>query len=69
MKTPELTYIVTSYNYDKFLNENLASLCNQWTEENPFNVLVVDDGSVDDSINIINSYLKKYNFVSRRKSV
>lgn len=64
MKTPELTYIVTSYNYDKFLNENLASLCNQWTEENPFNVLVVDDGSVDDSINIINFYLKKYNFVS-----
>lgn len=64
MKTLELTYIVTSYNYDKFLNENLASLCNQWTEKNPFNVLVVDDGSVDDSINIINSYLKKYNFVS-----
>ncbi len=64
MKTPELTYIVTSYNYDKFLNENLASLCKQWTEKNPFNVLVVDDGSVDDSINIINSYSKKYNFVS-----
>lgn len=63
MKTLELTYIVTSYNYDKFLNENLASLCNQWTEKNPFNVLVVDDGSVDDSINIINSYKKKYNFV------
>lgn len=64
MKTPELTYIVTSYNYGKFLNENLASLCNQWTEINPFNVLVVDDGSEDDSINIIDSYFKKYNFVS-----
>ena len=64
MKTPELTYIVTSYNYDKYLNENLASLCKQWTKTNRFNVLVVDDGSVDDSINIINSYLKKYNFVS-----
>lgn len=64
MKSPELTYIVTSYNYGRFLNENLTSLCIQWTEETPFNVLVVDDGSVDDSINIINSYLNKYNFVS-----
>ena len=64
MKTPELTYIVTSYNYGKYLDENLASLCNQWTKKTPFNVLVVDDGSIDDSINIINSYLNKYNFVS-----
>jgi len=64
MKTPELTYIVTSYNYGNFLNENLTSLCRQWTEETPFNVLVVDDGSIDDSINIIDSYLNKYNFVT-----
>ena len=64
MKTPKLTYIVTSYNYGKFLNENLASLCRQWTEKTPFNVLVVDDGSIDDSVNIINSYINKYNFVS-----
>lgn len=33
-------------------------------KKTPFNVLVVDDGSIDDSINIINSYLNKYNFVS-----
>lgn len=64
MATPELTYIVTSYNYGKFLSENLTSLCKQWSEKAPFNVLVVDDGSLDDSINIINSYLNKYNFVT-----
>lgn len=64
MKTPELTYIVTSYNYGRYLNENLESLCCQWTEKTPFNILVVDDGSTDDSINIINSYSEKYNFVS-----
>ena len=56
MKTPELTYIVTSYNYGRFLNENLESLCCQWTEKTPFNILVMDDGSTDDSINIIKSY-------------
>ena len=64
MKTPELTYIVTSYNYGRFLIENLESLCRQWTEKNPFNVLVVDDGSTDDSIRIIKSFSKKYTFVS-----
>ena len=63
MKTPELTYVVTSYNYGKFLPENLESLCRQWTESAPFNLLVVDDGSIDDSINIINYYSKKYSFV------
>ena len=64
MKTPEITYIVTSFNYDKFLDQNLDSLCRQWTEKTPFNVLVVDDGSIDNSINIISSYSKKYKFVS-----
>ena len=64
MKTPELTYVVTSYNYGNFLNENLESLCRQWTIEAPFNIIVVDDGSIDDSINIINSFSKKYKFLS-----
>lgn len=64
MKTPELTYIVTSYNYGKFLNENLESLCQQWTQENPFNIIVVDDGSKDDSLNIIHSFSQKYPFLS-----
>ena len=64
METPELTFIVTSYNYGNFLNENLDSLCQQWTEKTPFNILVVDDGSIDDSVNIIKSYLNKYNFLS-----
>ena len=64
MRTPELAYIVTSYNYGRFLNENLESLCCQWTEKTPFNILVMDDGSTDDSINIIKSYSEKYNFVS-----
>jgi glycosyltransferase involved in cell wall biosynthesis len=64
MKTPELTYIVTSYNYGKFLNENLESLCQQWTQENPFNIIVVDDGSKDDSLNIVHSFSQKYPFLS-----
>lgn len=64
MKTPELTYIVTSYNYGKFLNENLESLCRQWTQETPFNIIVVDDGSKDDSLNIIRSFSQKYPFLS-----
>ncbi len=64
MKVPALTYIITSYNYGTFLQENLESLCKQWSEENEFKILIVDDGSVDNSLEIIRDFLKRYNFIS-----
>ena len=64
MRTPLLTVIVTSYNYKKFLSENLNSLVVQWSEENPFNILVFDDGSTDGSLALLEQYKNKYSFIS-----
>ena len=58
-----LTFIVTSYNYAYYLSSNLESICNQWSIDNPFNVVIVDDGSSDRSWEIAESYCKRYDFV------
>lgn len=49
--------IVASYNYQDYIRETLDSLLNQ-TYKN-FEVIVVDDGSSDDSVKIIREYEEK----------
>ena len=63
MPDPKLTVIVASYNYEQYLSQNLRSLINQWQADQQFNVLVVDDGSSDDSLQIAQDFAKKYSFI------
>ncbi len=49
--------IVTSYNYEDFIEETLDSLIGQ-TYQN-FEIIVVDDGSKDNSVQVIKDYMKK----------
>jgi glycosyltransferase involved in cell wall biosynthesis len=51
---PLVSIIITSYNYEKFLSEAIDSALNQ-TYKN-MEVIVVDDGSTDNSRDIIASY-------------
>lgn len=64
MRTPLLTVVVTSYNYERFITENLNSLISQWSEEAPFNILVFDDASTDGSMRILERYERKYDFIT-----
>lgn len=56
--SPFVSVLVTSFNYEKFLPETLTSLANQ-TYKN-FEVIIVDDGSSDGSVDIIKEYTSKY---------
>ncbi len=60
-KTPKISIIVASYNYADLIKETLNSLIAQ-TYTN-FEVIVVDDGSKDDSIQVIEKYTEKYPFI------
>ena len=53
--------IITNYNYHKFLDRCISSSLNQ-EKKKSFEVLIVDDGSSSESIEIIKKYKNKNNF-------
>lgn len=63
MQTPKITFVVASFNYGKFLSSNLDSLCSQWREDLPFYILVVEDGSSDNSVSIVEDYVRRFSFI------
>ena len=57
-KDPLLTVIVPAYNAEKYLEECLESLVNQTVIDHK--AIVVNDGSKDNTLDIIKKYAKKY---------
>ena len=53
----KLSIIIPIYNTSKYLKECLDSVVNQ--DYKNVEIICVDDGSTDDSANIVESYLKK----------
>ena len=56
---PKVSVIVPVYNVEKYLNKCLDSLINQTF--NDFEIIIINDGSPDDSKQIIEKYKSKYN--------
>ena len=56
MKT-KVTIYITNYNYGKYLSKSINSCLNQSFRD--FEILIIDDGSKDDSKLIINNFAKK----------
>jgi glycosyltransferase involved in cell wall biosynthesis len=55
-ESPLVSIIVVSYNHDKYIRDCISSILKQDYEN--FELIVVDNGSTDSSIDIINiSYL------------
>lgn len=57
-KQPLISVVVTSYNYEKFIKETLNSILKQSYKN--YEVVIVDDGSKDNSIEVIKQYTDKY---------
>lgn len=53
-----ISIIMSVYNVEKYLEECLASIFNQSYKD--FELIIINDGSTDNSLTIINKYLKKY---------
>ena len=57
IKWEKISVVLSSYNGDKFIEETILSVLNQ-TFSN-FNFLIVDDGSTDTTVSIIEAFVKK----------
>jgi glycosyltransferase involved in cell wall biosynthesis len=66
MDYPLVSIIIPCYNSEKYIAEAIESALNQ-TYPN-IEVVVIDDGSTDDSLNIINKYSNKIIFKSQKNS-
>lgn len=55
MTTPAVTVVVTSYNYGRYVGAALESVRAQTAAD--FECVVIDDGSTDDSLAVIGSFL------------
>jgi glycosyltransferase involved in cell wall biosynthesis len=65
---PLVTVYITNHNYGKFISKAILSVLNQSFKS--YELIIIDDGSTDDSVNIINQYSKKNNkivFVTQKK--
>lgn len=58
MTTPKVSIIVPVYNVEKYLEKCLDSLVNQTLDS--YEIIVVNDGSPDNSQEIIDKYVEKY---------
>ena len=52
---PKITVYITNYNYGQFLRQAIESVLIQ--TEQDFEIILIDDGSTDDSVSLIQSYI------------
>ena len=58
----KISIIIAVYNSEKYIIKCLDSLINQ--SFNNFEIICIDDGSTDNSLNILRNYEEKYDFIS-----
>ena len=56
MKSPDISVVVTNYNYGKYIRRCLRSLLNQEMDHERYELIVVDDRSTDDSLAAIETF-------------
>jgi len=60
----QLSIIVPIYNTEKYLGRCLDSLLRQDLSSNQYEIIVINDGSQNDSEEIVNSYIPQYQHIS-----
>jgi alpha-1,3-rhamnosyltransferase len=62
IKQPLVTVIISSFNHEQYIAQAIESVISQSYKN--IELIVIDDGSVDSSFNIINTLVDRYNFIA-----
>ena len=57
---PKLSYIVPVYNVERYLSKCIDSLLHQGLATGEYEIILVNDGSKDNSLNVCENYVKAY---------
>ena len=60
----KLSIIIPAYNVENYIERCLGSICSQITEGEHIEVIVVDDGSKDGTVDIVTTYTHHFPFLS-----
>lgn len=56
MKAPDISVVVTNYNYGQYIRRCLRSLLSQELDRSRYEIIVVDDHSKDDSVQALETF-------------
>ena len=59
--TPKVTVLISLFNYAQYIEQCLDSVSSSQAEGIPFEVLIVDDCSTDNSAQVVEAFIKKSN--------
>ena len=59
MANPKISVILSAYNEEKFISKAIESVVNQTLKD--IEIIIINDGSTDNTLDIINSYAEKDN--------
>jgi glycosyltransferase involved in cell wall biosynthesis len=62
-RNPLISIIIDTYNYGHFIEEAIESVLNQTFPHKDFELIVVDDGSTDDTSKVIKKYKDKIKYI------
>lgn len=64
----KFSIIIPNYNKGQYIHECLESICNQDLQKEKYEVIVIDDGSTDNSVEIIQQYPVKLFHTNRKRA-